>query len=174
MVSLLKTALLLEAITHILSLCPKPVTYKAWKAQALIYEKIKLEKKAIHHSFSAFSSKPHNPQNYSPPHPNPIKTDTSIRWDGTEITYIGAGQPIDVFIGQARCKGAYYLCGKTGHFARECPNQKAQIRAVLRAMTGKERQVWVDEVRELDESSTKEEQPAEEAPLEEDFTEAQA
>ena len=32
---------------------------------------------------------------------------------------------------------------------------------------------WVDEVRELDESSAKEEQPAEKAPLEEDFTEAQ-
>ena len=41
-------------------------------------------------------------------------------------------------------------------------------------MTNEKRQAWVDEVRELDESSTKEEQPAEEAPLEEDFMEAQA
>ena len=36
-------------------------------------------------------------------------------------------------------------------------------------MTGKERQVWVDEVRELDKSNTREEQPAEKVPLEEDF-----
>ena len=41
-------------------------------------------------------------------------------------------------------------------------------------MTGEERQVWVDEVRELNKSSAKEEQPTEEAPLKEDFTEAQA
>ena len=41
-------------------------------------------------------------------------------------------------------------------------------------MTGEKRQVWADEVRELDESSAEEEQPAEEAPLEEDFMEAQA
>ena len=40
-------------------------------------------------------------------------------------------------------------------------------------MTSKERQVWADKVRELDESSTKEEQPTEEAPLKEDFMEAQ-
>ena len=39
-------------------------------------------------------------------------------------------------------------------------------------MTGEERQVWADKMRELDESSAKEEQPAKEAPLEEDFTEA--
>ena len=40
-------------------------------------------------------------------------------------------------------------------------------------MTGEERQVWADEVRELDESSSGEEQLAEEMPLKEDFTEAQ-
>ena len=34
--------------------------------------------------------------------------------------------------------------------------------------------MWVDEVRELDESSAEEEQLAEKAPLEEDFTKAQA
>ena len=81
---------------------------------------------------------------------------------------------MNVSIGQACCRGACYLCGKTVHFACECPNQKAQIRAVLHAMTNKERQAWVDEVRELDESSAKEKQPAEKAPLKEDFTEAQA
>ena len=41
-------------------------------------------------------------------------------------------------------------------------------------MTSEERQVWADKVRELDESSTKKEQPAEEAPLKEDFIKAQA
>ena len=64
---------------------------------------------------------------------------------------------MDIFIGQAHCREVYYLYGKTGHFTHKCPNQKAQIRAVLHAMTSEERQVWVDEVRELDESSTKEE-----------------
>ena len=39
-------------------------------------------------------------------------------------------------------------------------------------MTDKERQVWADEVRELDESSTREEQSAEKAPLKKDFTKA--
>ena len=41
-------------------------------------------------------------------------------------------------------------------------------------MTSEERQAQADEVRKLDESSAKEEQPAEEALLEEDFIEAQA
>ena len=41
-------------------------------------------------------------------------------------------------------------------------------------MTSEERQAWVDEVRELDESSAEEEQPTEEAPLEKNFIEAQA
>ena len=41
-------------------------------------------------------------------------------------------------------------------------------------MTGKERQAQIDEVRELDESSAEEKQPAEEALLKEDFMEAQA
>ena len=81
---------------------------------------------------------------------------------------------MNISIGQAYCKGVYYLCGKTGHFACKCPNQKAYIRVVLYTMTGEERQVWADEVRELNESSAKEEQPTEEAPLEEDFMEAQA
>ena len=40
-------------------------------------------------------------------------------------------------------------------------------------MTGEERQVWVVEVRELDKSSAEEEQPTEEAPLKENFMEAQ-
>ena len=81
---------------------------------------------------------------------------------------------MDIFIGQACCREVCYLYGKTGHFTYECPNQKAQIRAVLCAMTGEKRQAWVDEVRELNESSAEEEQPTEEAPLEEDFMEAQA
>ena len=41
-------------------------------------------------------------------------------------------------------------------------------------MTSEERQTWVNEVRELDKSSAKKEQPAEEAPLKEDFIKAQA
>ena len=40
-------------------------------------------------------------------------------------------------------------------------------------MTGKKRQVWVDKVRELDESSAKEKQFTKEVPLEKDFIEAQ-
>ena len=64
---------------------------------------------------------------------------------------------MDVSIGQAYRRGACYLCGKTGHFAYKCPNQKTQIKAVLCAMTSEERQVWVDKVRELDESNTEEE-----------------
>ena len=137
-----------------------------------MYKKIELEKKAIHHSFSAFSSKSRNPQNQPPLYFNPVKVDTGIRWDDTEITYTGAGQPKDVSSRQACRRGACYLCGKTGHFAYKCPNQKAQIRAVLHAITGKERQVQVDEVRELDESSAKEEQPTKEALLKKDFVEA--
>ena len=81
---------------------------------------------------------------------------------------------MDISIGQAHCRGACYLYSKTRHFVCKYPNQKAQIRAVLHAMTSEERQVQVDEVRELDKSSVEEEQPAEEAPLEEDFIEAQA
>ena len=79
---------------------------------------------------------------------------------------------MDVFIGQAHCREVCYLCSKTGHFVCKCPNQKAQIRAVLHIITGEERQVWVDKVRELDESSAEEEQPTEEAPLKENFMEA--
>ena len=40
-------------------------------------------------------------------------------------------------------------------------------------MTGEERQAWADEMRELDESSAKEEQSIEEVPLEKDFMKAQ-
>ena len=76
---------------------------------------------------------------------------------------------MDISIGQACCKGVYYLYSKTGHFAHECPNQKAQIRAVLHTMTGEERQVWVDEVRELNKSNAREEQSAKEVLLEENF-----
>ena len=64
-----------------------------------MYEEIELEKKAIHHSFSAFSSKPYNSQNQPLPCSNPIKADTSIKWDSIGIIYTGAGQPIDVSIG---------------------------------------------------------------------------
>ena len=46
---------------------------------------------------------------------------------------------MDISIGQACCRGAYYLYSKTGYFAYECFNQKAQIRAVLYAITGEER-----------------------------------
>ena len=43
---------------------------------------------------------------------------------------------------------------------------------VFCVMTSEERQVWADEVRELDESSAKEEQPTKEAPLKENFMKA--
>ena len=78
---------------------------------------------------------------------------------------------MDVSIRQACRRGACYLCGKTGHFVHKCLNQKAQIRAVLYAMTSKKRQAWVDEVRELNKSSAKKEQPVKKVPLKEDFTE---
>ena len=81
---------------------------------------------------------------------------------------------MDISIRQTCCKGVYYLYSKTGHFAHECPNQKAQIRAVFHAITSEKRQAQADEVRELNESSTEEEQPTEKVPLEEDFMEAQA
>ena len=41
-------------------------------------------------------------------------------------------------------------------------------------MTSEKRQAQADEVKELDKSSAEKEQPAEEAPLEEDFIKAQA
>ena len=47
---------------------------------------------------------------------------------------------MDISIGQAHYKEVCYLCGKTRHFVRECPNQKAQIRAAFCTITGKERQ----------------------------------
>ena len=81
---------------------------------------------------------------------------------------------MDVFIGQAYCKKVYYLYGKTRHFIYKCPNQKAQIRAVLYTITSEERQAWVDKVRKLDESSAKKEQPTKEASLKENFIKAQA
>ena len=115
-----------------------------------MYKEIELEKKAIHHFFLAFSSKPYNFQNQPLSYFNSTKVDTGIRQDNTGITYIGTGQPINVFIGQACYRGAYYLYGKTKHFAHKCPNQKAQIKAVFYAITGKKRQVWVNEMRELD------------------------
>ena len=40
-------------------------------------------------------------------------------------------------------------------------------------MTNEERQVWADKMRKLDESSIREEQPAKEVPLEEDFMKVQ-
>ena len=40
-------------------------------------------------------------------------------------------------------------------------------------MTSEEKQVWADEVRELDESSAKEKQLIEEVPLKKDFIETQ-
>ena len=73
------TVLLLEAITYILSSYSKLVTYEAQKAQALTYEKIELEKKAIHYFFLAFSSKSYNSQNQPSLCSNPTKTDTSIK-----------------------------------------------------------------------------------------------
>ena len=41
-------------------------------------------------------------------------------------------------------------------------------------MTSEKRQVWADEVRELDKNSAKEEQSTKEAPLKENFMKAQA
>ena len=79
---------------------------------------------------------------------------------------------MDVSIGQARRRKVCYLCGKTGHFAHKCSNQKAQIRAVLCAITGKERQVWADEVKKLNENNIRDKQPIKKAPLKEDFVEA--
>ena len=78
---------------------------------------------------------------------------------------------MDIFIRQACHRGACYLYSKTRCFIYKCPNQKAQIRAVLYIITDKERQVWIDEMRKLDESSVKKEQPAKKAPLKEDFVE---
>ena len=40
-------------------------------------------------------------------------------------------------------------------------------------MTGKERQMWADKMRELDESSAEKKQPAEKTLLKEDFVETQ-
>ena len=139
-----------------------------------MYEEIELEKKAIHHSFLAFSSKLYNPQSQPSPYSNLTKADIDIKQNSIGIIYIDTRQSIDIFIRQAYCKGVYYLCGKTGHFTCKCSNQKAQIRAVLRVMTGEERQVQADKVRELNESSVEKEQPIEEAPLKEDFIDAQA
>ena len=79
---------------------------------------------------------------------------------------------MDVSIRQAYYKEVYYLCGKTRYFAHECPNQKVQIKVVLYIMTSEERQVWVDKVKDLNKSSTEEEQPTEESLLKEDFAEA--
>ena len=104
----------------------------------------------MHHSFSAFSSKPHNSQNQPPPHSNPVKVDIGIRQDSTGITYTGIGQPMDVSIGQAYHREVYYLYDKTKYFIYKCPNQKAQIKVVLHIMNGKEKQVQTDKVRELD------------------------
>ena len=80
---------------------------------------------------------------------------------------------MDVSIGQAYYREACYLYSKTGHFACECFNQKAQIKAVLYTMTNKKKQIQVDKVRELNESSAEEKQPAKKAPFKEDFMEAQ-
>ena len=137
-----------------------------------MYEEIELEKKAIHYSFSAFSSKPHNPQNQSSPHSNPIKADTGIRQDDIGITYTSTRQPMNVSIEQTHHRGAYYLYSKTKHSTCKCFNQKAQIRVVLYTITSKKRQVWIDEVRELDKNSAKEKQPAKKAPLKENFMKA--
>ena len=138
-----------------------------------MYKEIELEKKAIHHSFSAFSSKPCNSQNQPSPCSNPVKIDTGIKWDSTRITYTGAEQPIDVSIGQAHYRGACYLYDKTRHFTYKCSNQKTQIRTIFYIITSEKRQMQVDKMRELDKSSAEEKQPAKKALLKENFTKAQ-
>ena len=96
-----------------------------------------------------------------------------IRQNSIEITYTGIKQPMDIFIRQACHRGAYYLYSKTGHFAYKCPNQKAQIKTVLYAITSEERQVQVDKMRELNKSSAEKEQSAKKASFEENFMKAQ-
>ena len=79
---------------------------------------------------------------------------------------------MDISIKQVCHREACYLYSKTGCFIYKCPNQKAQIRAVLYTITDKKRQVWADKVRKLDESNIRDEQPTEKAPLKENFTKA--
>ena len=56
-------------------------------------------------------------------------------------------------INSFRRNGACFFCGEKGHFARNCPQKKSAVRAVIMALDPEERTLFADELHGMKESS---------------------
>ncbi|KAL5485546.1 hypothetical protein ACEPAI_8189 [Sanghuangporus weigelae] len=84
--------------------------------------------------------------------PNPQPFHQADCRDATKVTYGGMGQPMDVTMNQACARHAYYKCGQTGHFIRDCPRGREAIRSIIAAFKPEDRLALLEELGNTKES----------------------
>ena len=126
-------------------------TYAGWKAAAI---------KADHHQQLVTHLKAERRSNLPTPTqkpfvcpPPPPQFPLVDKRDATGITFGGMGQPMEQTINSFRRNGACFFCDVKGHFARNCPQKKSAVRAMVMALNPEERALFADELHGMKESS---------------------